>query len=110
MKSRSEVAEPQSAEPVVKMTIATRNTVRAPKRSAIQPEIGIKTASVNKYEVSASLSAIGSSRRSIAIAGSAVEINVESSFSMKSAQATIRGMIIWWGMGEGIRAYFERLE
>ena len=29
------------------MTIALQNTVRAPKRSAIQPDAGMNTASVN---------------------------------------------------------------
>jgi hypothetical protein len=74
----------------VKTTIAARNTVRAPKRSAIQPLRGMNTASDSRYEVSASLSAIGSSPRSRAIAGSDVAITVESMFSMKRATATMR--------------------
>ena len=45
MKSAREVAKPQASEPSVKTTMAARNTVRAPNRSAIQPLIGMKTAS-----------------------------------------------------------------
>ena len=44
-KSPRPCAKPHAAEPSVKTTIAARNTVRAPKRSAIQPLNGIKTAS-----------------------------------------------------------------
>ena len=43
----SEVEAPQAIEPSVKMTIALQNTVRAPKRSATQPEAGMNTASVS---------------------------------------------------------------
>ena len=70
--------------------MAARNTVRAPKRSAIQPLKGMNTASDSKYEVSASLSAIGSSCRSAAMAGSDVAITVESIVSMNRATATMR--------------------
>ncbi len=35
---------PQRIEPIVKMPIADANTRRVPKRSAIQPLIGMKTA------------------------------------------------------------------
>ena len=45
LKSSSDVAKPQAAEPRVKMTMAARNTVRAPKRSAAQPLTGMNTAS-----------------------------------------------------------------
>jgi len=70
--------------------MAARNTVRAPKRSATQPLSGMKTASDKRYEVSASLSASGSSWRSAAMAGRDVAITVESIVSMKSATATMR--------------------
>ena len=52
----------------------------------------MNTASASRYEVSASFSAMGSSCRSLAIAGSAVEITVPSRFSMNSAQATMRAV------------------
>ena len=71
--------------------MAARKMVRAPNLSAIQPEIGMKTASDRRYEVSASLSAIGSTERSREISGSEVAITLESTFSMKSAVATMRG-------------------
>ena len=38
------VAMPQSADPAVNSTIAAQITLRMPKRSAIQPEIGMKIA------------------------------------------------------------------
>jgi len=34
----------QQTEPIMNTPIATENTVRAPKRSAVQPEAGMKTA------------------------------------------------------------------
>src|SRR3990170_5751920 len=90
MKSGSDWAKPQAAEPSVNTIMAARNTVRAPKRSATQPLSGMKTASDKRYEVSASLSASGSSWRSAAMAGRDVAITVESIVSMKSATATMR--------------------
>ena len=51
--------------------------------------------------MSASFSAIGSSPRSAAIAGSEVEITVPSRFSMNSAQATMRGVMMFAGIAEG---------
>ena len=44
-KSKSDSAKPHAAEPTVKTTMAMRNTVRAPNRSAIQPLTGMNTAS-----------------------------------------------------------------
>ncbi len=44
----SEVEAPHSAELTVKMPTAEQNTVRAPKRSAIQPLIGMKTARLRR--------------------------------------------------------------
>src|SRR5580700_10309573 len=72
--------------------IAARNTVRAPKRSAVQPLAGMKIASDSRYEVTASLSASGLVPISAAIAGSDVAITVESMFSMNKATATINGI------------------
>ena len=43
----SEVEAPQRIEPTVNTTMAEQNTVRAPNRSAIQPEAGMNTASVS---------------------------------------------------------------
>jgi hypothetical protein len=61
----------------------------------------MKIASERRYEVSASFSAIGSSPRSAAIAGSEVEITVPSRFSMKRAQATMSGVRMFAGTGLG---------
>ena len=44
----SDCDTPHRIEPIVKITIAARNTVRAPNRSAIQPLIGIKTARLSR--------------------------------------------------------------
>ena len=44
-KSGSDWAKPQAAEPSVNMTMAARNTVRAPNLSATQPLKGMNTAS-----------------------------------------------------------------
>jgi len=65
----------------------------APKRSAIQPEIGMKMASETKYAVSASFSAIGLVPMSAAMAGSDVAITVESMFSMNKATARMSGVM-----------------
>jgi hypothetical protein len=45
------VSEPESAQPIepsMKTAMAARNTVRAPKRSAVQPLTGMKTASESR--------------------------------------------------------------
>ena len=42
-------ATPHTAEASVKMAIAAMKMRRAPKRSAVQPLIGMNTASVTKY-------------------------------------------------------------
>ena len=47
MRVASEDEAPHRIEPSVKTTIALQNTVRAPKRSATQPEAGMNTASVS---------------------------------------------------------------
>ena len=60
MRVGSDDEAPHRIEPSVNTTIALQNTVRAPKRSATQPEAGMNTASVSMYEVSASLRTIGS--------------------------------------------------
>ncbi len=43
----SEVEAPQRIEPTVNTTIAEQKTVRAPNRSATQPEAGMNTARVS---------------------------------------------------------------
>src|SRR5215475_14309084 len=73
--------------------MAMRKMLEAPKRSAIQPEIGMKMASDTKYEVSANLSAIGLVPMSAAMAGRDVAITVESMFSMNRATARISGVM-----------------
>src|SRR6185437_4518747 len=81
--------------------MAVRNTVRAPNRSANQPLAGMNTATLKRYAVIARLRRIGSSSIACAMLGSAVEMIVESRFSMNSAQATIIGIRNWRG-GRGI--------
>src|SRR5712675_1128814 len=105
------VTEDDSAQPIdpnMKTLMAIANTMRAPKRSAVQPLAGINTASDNKYDVMASLSVSGLVPMSAAIAGSEVAITVESMFSMNRAVATISGIrrclsigIRWNGGGRG---------
>ena len=90
-KPSSELASAQPTEPTMNTKIAARNTLRAPKRSAVQPLAGMNTASESRYEVTASLSASGLVPISAAIAGSDVAITVESRFSMNRAHATISG-------------------
>src|SRR4051812_13940594 len=72
--------------------MAIENTIRAPKRSAVQPLAGMKTASDSRYDVIASFSVSGLVPISAAIAGSEVAITVESMFSMNRAVATISGI------------------
>src|SRR6266498_542095 len=84
-KSVSEEDAAQPIEPSTNTTIAARNTVRPPNRSAVQPLIGMNTASESRYEVTASLSANGLVLISAAIAGNDVAITVESRFSMNKA-------------------------
>ena len=47
-KPSSEFASAQPIEPITKIAIAARNTVRAPKRSAVQPLAGMNTASESR--------------------------------------------------------------
>src|SRR5260221_7179348 len=90
-KNPVELAKPQQTDPSAKIMMASRKMRRAPNRSANHPDAGMKTAKVNKYEVSANFSLIGASCKSRAIAGNAVERTVASRFSMNKAQATING-------------------
>ena len=76
----------------MKMATATLNTVRAPKRSAVQPLAGMNTASASRYDVIASFSVSGLVPISAAIAGSEVAMTVESMFSMNKAVATMSGI------------------
>ena len=47
-KASSELEKAQAIDPSTKTAMATRNTLRAPKRSAIQLEIGMKMASATR--------------------------------------------------------------
>ena len=78
--------------------MAARNTLRAPKRSAVQPLAGMKIASDKRYDVTASLSASGLAPISAAIAGSDVAMTVKSMFSMNKATAMISGTMRSWRM------------
>src|SRR5260370_30727333 len=82
----------QPIEPTIKTPTAIENTIRAPKRSAVQPLAGINTASDSRYEVMASFSVRGLAPISAAIAGSEVAITVESMFSMNREVATMSGI------------------
>src|ERR1700752_1939326 len=106
-KSVPEGYNAQPIEPIMNTAIARENTVRAPKRSAVQPLAGMNTASDNRYDVIASLSVSGLVPISAAIAGSEVAITVESMFSMNRAVATMSGMrrslfmAVWGELREG---------
>ena len=88
----TEVDSAQPIDPTMNTAIATENTMRAPKRSAVQPLAGMNTASDSRYEVMASFSVSGLVPISAAIAGSEVAITVESMFSMNRAVATMSGI------------------
>jgi hypothetical protein len=64
----------------------------APKRSAIQPEIGRNTAEASRYMVMARFSLSGSTCRAWAIAGRALLIEVAFSVCIKSAEPMIAGI------------------
>ena len=91
-KSVTEEDSAQPIEPTMKTAMAIENTMRAPKRSAVQPLAGMNTASDSRYEVMASFSVSGLVPISAAIAGSEVAITVESMFSMNRAVATMSGI------------------
>ena len=93
MKAGSEFEAAQAMEPAMKMPSAIWKILRAPNRSAIHPVSGMKIASANRYDVSASFNAIGSLWISEAIEASEVAITVESMVSMNSATARTRGTI-----------------
>ena len=95
-KPSSELAKAQPIDPSMNTKIAAAKTRRAPKRSAVQPLAGMKTASDSRYDVTASFSASGLAPISAAMAGSEVAITVESRFSMNSAHATISGTRRGW--------------
>ena len=89
----SECEAAQPIEPSTNTLIAPRNTLRAPKRSAVQPLAGMQMASDSRYDVTASFNASGLVPSARAIAGSDVAMTVESMFSMNSAVAMISGTI-----------------
>src|SRR5256885_12939599 len=82
---------PQNTDPSVKQAIAEQNTCRAPKRSAIQPLMGMKIARLIRYEVIAALICGGETWKLNAICGSDVEMIEESKPSMKNAPAMTVG-------------------
>ena len=90
-KLKKECVKPHSIEPSMKTPSEARNTVRAPKRSENQPEIGIKTARLIKYALNPSFNTTGSIPKSRAIIGNEVAMIVESITCTNRAQATIRG-------------------
>ena len=100
--SSSVLERPHRIEPRVKTMIAARKTLRAPNLSAAQPDSGMKTARARRYDVSASLSATGSSFKSTAIAGKAVANTVPSKFSMNKAVATMSGVRNREGQGRAL--------
>src|SRR6266481_5825014 len=88
----TEDASAHPIDPTMKTAIASENTMRAPKRSVVQPLAGMNTASDKRYEVIASFSVKGLVPMSAAIAGSEVAMTVESMFSMNRAVATMSGI------------------
>src|ERR1700691_5662678 len=91
-KSVTEEDSAQPIDPAINTAIAIENTMRGPKRSAVQPLAGMNTASASKYEVMASFSVSGLVPMSAAMAGSEVAMTVESMFSMNRAVATMSGI------------------
>ena len=84
-----------SAEDTVKMTIAMRNTRRAPKRSASHPLSGMSTARVRRYAVIAMLTDAESTPNDRPILGAAVAMIVPSRISMKKTPATRSVSAVW---------------
>src|ERR1700693_4069797 len=87
----SEVDAAHKMEPATKMPMARRKMVRAPKRSATQPQIGMKTPSPSTSLVTAIFNVTGSRPKALAISGIAVTMTLASTLSMNIAQATMRG-------------------
>ena len=77
----------QKSDARVKMPMAAAKTVREPKRSATQPLMGMKTASVSRYAVMPMLRLTAPTWKLFAICGSAVAMMVPSRFSIKNAAA-----------------------
>ena len=86
---------------MVKTPMAVQNTRRAPKRSAIQPLIGMNTARLIRYEVIATLSRSGLSPMLSAICGIDVAMMVELSWFMNMPQAITIGTVRLTG-GSGL--------
>src|SRR5271154_3415620 len=82
---------PQRKEPRVKMPMAEAKTRRVPKRSAIQPLMGVKTASERGELARTAFMLSGATWRAKEMAGTAVLRMVVSSDSMKKATATSQG-------------------
>jgi hypothetical protein len=73
---------------MVNNKIAEKNTLRVPKRSAIQPDAGIKTAIVSEYAITTDCIISGLWLKLFAMLGSAVLTIVESKVSIKKPIAT----------------------
>jgi hypothetical protein len=82
---------PQRKDPRVNKPIADANTRRVPKRSAIQPLIGMKTARLNVWLASTDFMLSGATPSACETTGTAVFRIVVSSDSMKNATATSQG-------------------
>ena len=98
---RSVWARPHKSEATVKMATAEAKTVRAPRRSATQPEMGMKMARVRRYAVMPMFMRTAPMWKERAIWGRAVAMTVPSRFSMKKAPAT-RAVIFMEEGGLGI--------
>jgi len=75
------------------MTIAVRNTGRAPQRAASQPLSGMNTASVTMYAAMTSPTEVEATWRASPIRGAAVVTIVPSRFSMKKQPATSKAVL-----------------
>ena len=79
---------PHKIDAAVNINIANVKTLRAPKRSANHPLIGIMTANVSKYAVMPIPTSTAYVLKSIAIMGNAVAMTVLSKVSIKKVVAT----------------------
>src|SRR5262249_11651102 len=84
-------ASPHRTDETVKIATAAENTRRVPQRSAIQPLARIQTGRLTTYLATTDFKLSGVTCRLSAIVGTAVLMIVESSCSMKSAEATTHG-------------------
>src|ERR1700733_7577181 len=102
--SRMSLDIPHRNEPSVNSPIAEAKTRRVPKRAAIQPLMGIKTARARVYPASPDFMLSGVPLRAAEMVGTAVFRIVVSSDSMKNATATSHGnsrLLAWVDPGGG---------